>query len=158
MSSQPEDPPRTDFIGFLTDITFSVDGCCVLFAANAARAIEEEGGRKYIFERNIAGNFAAFVASVAMLYVEADYFGPVNLGVAVTNLDGGAGIAQTEHMTGPSVLMWRDVATFNAPTFRRVCRLGAASELQDTEVLATRLLRRLFAATSGREHYTPFSS
>jgi hypothetical protein len=134
MSSQPEDPPRSDFIGSLTDITFDVDGRCVLFAANATRAINEEGGRKYVFERNIAGNFAAFVASVATLFAEANYFGPVDLGVAVTNLDGAASSAQTESMTGPALM--RRVATFNASTFRRVRRLGAASELQDAEGVA----------------------
>jgi Fe2+ transport system protein FeoA len=41
-------------------------------------------GRKYIVERTIAGNLAALLTSMGILLGEAAYFGPVDVGVAVT--------------------------------------------------------------------------
>jgi hypothetical protein len=163
MSSQPEDPPRDDFIKFLSDITFNIDGRSVLFAGNAARRVSDRigqpdsEGRKYLFERTIAGNLAAFFASVATLLAEANHFGAVDLGVAVTNLDGAVSVGRHEHLTNP-MIPWSYVPTFNAPTYTRTRRLGAAPELQDAEGAALALLRRLFGATTGRDDYTPFKT
>lgn len=160
LSSQPEDPPRADFIEFLSDITFNIDGRAVLFAARAVEHLQENPndlkGRKYVFERTIAGNLAAFFGSMAALFAVANYFGPVDVGVAVTNLDGAVSVGRHENAQGP--VMRSRLPTYNAATFTRLRRLGAASELQDAEALALALLGRLFAATTGRDGYNPFVS
>jgi hypothetical protein len=158
LSSQQEDPPRADFIEFLSDITFNIDGRAVLFAARAVERIQENAndvsGRKYVFERTIAGNLAALFASMDGLLSEANYFGSVDLGVAVTNLDGAVSVGRHENSQG--LVMRSQQPTYNAATFTRVRRLGAASELQDAEALTLALLGRLFAATTGRDDYDPF--
>lgn len=161
MASQPEDPPRSDFIEFLSDITFNIDGRCVLFAAGAARRVSEQmgqpdsEGRKYLFERTIAGNLAAFLAAVAVLYEQVGYFGAVDVGVAVTNLEGAVSVGRHEHMTSGFV-MWNHVPKYNAQTYTRTHRLSAATELKDPQGVALMLTSRLFAATTGRDDYTPF--
>ncbi len=164
MSSQPEDPPRPDFIEFLSDITFNIDGRAVLFAANAARRVADRmnqpdtEGRKYIFERTIAGNLAAFLRAFGTLLADAGYYGPVNVGVAITRLEGGVSVGRHEHLRGPGgLVMWSQVPKFNAQTYTRTRQLSAASELQDARSVALGTLERLFAATTGREDYTPFA-
>jgi len=106
MSSQPEDPPHEEFVVYLSDITFNIDGRSVLFAGNAAGRIHESAsdtnGRKYLFERTIAGNLTAFLAAIGALLAQANYLGPVDLGVAATNLDGAVSVGRHEHMTSGS--------------------------------------------------------
>lgn len=159
MSSQPEDPPHEDFIVYLSDITFNIDGQSVLFAGNATRRIHESAsdmnGRKYLFERTIAGNLAAFVAAIGALLAQANYYGPVDLGVAATNLEGAVSVGRQE-LTG-GLVMRSHVPTFNASTYTSTRRLSAASELFKAEETALTLLDRLFAATTGRDDYNPFA-
>jgi hypothetical protein len=160
MSSQPEDPPREDFISYLSDVTFNIDGRSVLFAGSAARRIHENAndteGRKYLFERNIAGNLAAFLASIGSLFAAASYFGSVDLGVAATNLDGAVGVGRHENVRSGFVI-WSHVPKFNAATYTRTRRLSTATELQDTEGITVALLRRLFDATTGLDGFSPFA-
>jgi len=160
VSSQPEDPPRPDFIAFLSDITFSMDGRAVLFASSAVRRVTDRTGQrdsdgaKYIFERNIAGNLAAFIGATAVLFEQAGYFGAVDLGVAVTNLHGAMSVGRYEHVRSPMVIRSHEPA-YNSSTYTRTCRLSAARELAKPENVALALLGRLFIATTGRD-YDPF--
>jgi hypothetical protein len=160
MSSQPESPLPAEYITYMADVTFNIDGRSVLFAGNAAQRIHENAndtmGRKYVFERHIAGNVASLFAAAGTLYEIANYFGPVDVGVAVTNLEGAVGVGRYENVSG--IVLWSQAPTFNAATFTRVKRLGAASELHDAEGVALSLLGRLFAATTGRDDYTPFTA
>ena len=67
-------------------------------------------------------------------------------------------IAQSvgRHENTSGIVMWSHVPKYNAPTYTRTRRLSAASELQDPKDVAIALVGRLFAATAGRDNYTPF--
>ena len=156
MSSDYEDPPRAELVSVLADVTFNIDGCAVMFTGNAARRIDEDD-RKYLFERTIAGSLAAFFAAVGVLFEQAGYFGAVDLGVQVTNIDGAVSVGRNEHVTD-GFIIWQHVPKYNAQMYAQTRRLSAAAELSDAQGVALALVSRLFAATTGRDDYTPFES
>jgi hypothetical protein len=154
------DPPPPNLVVYAVEARFNIDGRATLYSGNAAQRFRQnvnDTGRKMITERVIAGNFAAFLAAVGALYEEAGYHGAVDVGVAVTNLDGGYSVGRYEDQQGPGFIMWDHVPTYSGATFTRTRRLAAASELGAPQAVAMSLLGRLLAASTGRANYTPFS-
>jgi hypothetical protein len=159
MSSQPEDPPNVELVEYLSDITVNIDGRAVLFAGNAAQRIHEtvqgtDEGRKVIFERTIGGNTAALFAATRELFAAASHFGPVAVGVAATNLSGGASVGWAEGRNGPFISHQQPL--FTASNYTRTARLSAATELDNPTALAQRMLGRLFTACTEIDGYSPF--
>jgi hypothetical protein len=153
------DPPPANLVVYAAEAHFNIDGRAVLFSGNAAQRIEHNAndvGRKMIFERVIAGNLAAFLAGVGALYEAAGYHGPVDVGVAVTNLDGGYSVGRTENQQGPGFIMWDRIPTYSGGVFTRTRRLAAALELREPQTVTMSLLGRFLAASTGRADYTPF--
>ena len=153
------DPPPANLVKYAAEARFNIDGRAVLFSGNAAQRIREgetDPGRKMIFERVVGGNFAAFLAAAGALYAAADYFGAVDIGVALTNIAGGYSVGRTENQEGPVFIDWNRAPRYRGETFTRARRLTAASELSEPQVLAMSLLGRFFATSTGRPDYTPF--
>jgi hypothetical protein len=162
MSSEDEEPPRDDAGNYLTAATVNIDGRAVLYSPGSSQVMVESpqdtDPLKYIFEPNIAGSVVAFLAAVGELYAAASYHGAVDLGVAVVGLQDGVGVAQFARFNMPRLLARRHAIAYNAPTFTRVHRLSAASELADAQAVTVKLVGRLLQATSLREDYSPFTS
>lgn len=154
------DPPPPELVAYVAECRLNIDGRTMLFSGNAAQRLEQHAndvGRKMISERVIAGNLAAFLAAVGSFYEAAGYHGAVDMGVAVTNLDGGYSLGRIENQSGPAFPLWDRVPTYTGSTFTRVRRLATASELAEPQVLAMSLLGRLLATTTKLPEYTQFS-
>ena len=160
MSSEHEDPPCEEAGNYMTAATVNIDGRAVLYSPGSSQVIAENAHDtnplKYILELNIAGSVVAFVAAVGELYAAASYYGAVDLGVTIVGLQGGVGMAQFARSNMPPILARRHAIAYNAPTFTRVHRLSAASELADAQAVTVKLVGRLLQATSLREDYSPF--
>jgi hypothetical protein len=93
----------------------------------------------------LAGNLASFFAAMGALYDAAGYVGHVDVGAAVTDIEGAA--PHGLHCSGDN--------TFSGPPPRRTSRVSAA-ELRDNPTGVTlSLIGRLLHATRGSS-YTPF--
>jgi hypothetical protein len=152
------DPPPANLVVYAAEARFNIDGRAALFSGNAAQRIQQnanDAGRKMILERVIAGNVAAFLAAIGALYEAAGYHGPVDVGVAVTNLDGGYSVGRTENQQA-DIVFWDHVPSYSGANFTRTRRVAAASELGEPQAVAMSLLGRLLVATTGRPDYTPF--
>lgn len=151
-------PDQAKSARYVVDVAVSIDGGGRLFDGGAAEKVDlrtgpSPDGRLVIFEQNIASSFARFLRVMRSLYLPAGYHGHVDLGVSVTNIEGGysAASAWDKHY-----VMWDHLPTFNAPTYARTERVAAA-ELDDPATIARRMLRHLFEATTRREDFDPFA-
>jgi hypothetical protein len=107
--------------------------------------------RLIIFEASIAGNFAAFLALMGSLYRAAHYHGQVDIGLAVTGIEGGYSSSSLRGGWG-----FVDAEGYAAPTYPRTARIAAA-ELDQPMTVANRLLQPLFKATTQREDFDVFA-
>lgn len=138
----------------VTDMSFNDDGRCVLFAGTAvarrARSADDEAGQKFISEMRIAANTAAFLAAVAELLGQARYWGAIDVGLLLSNLQGGVGVAQ--YGSGRFVL---ESVAYAAQNYPRTTRLASLHELECPQRVAYDLLHPLFAATANRDDFQP---
>jgi len=102
-------------------------------------------GSRVLFETILAGNLASFFAAMGALYEAAGYVGHVDVGMAVTGIEGALpyGIHQ-----------WGDNA-FSGPPPQRTARVTAAELRDDPKGITLLLIRRFLDATRGTS-YTPF--
>jgi hypothetical protein len=87
-----------------------------------------------IFEYVIAGNLGRFLAAVGAFYERAGFFGTVDLGVAVTGIQGG--VSMTDIQTG----FPRD-RRYPQERFASTTRVLAGELVRDPSAVATDLLR-----------------
>lgn len=147
LSTVNERDPDPSLARSVMNLTANIDGRGLLFCGRAAElwtGASEDQARLIVFESIIAGNLAGFLAFMGALYHAAGYHGHVDLGVAVVGLEGGhsATIPQHAFYDNP----------YNAPTYPRTERVAAA-ELDEPKVIARRVLRHLFEATTGRDNF-----
>ncbi len=150
LSTVNERDPEPSLAPYVVNLTANIDGRGHLFCGRAAErgdgltGASKEEARLIIFESIIAGNLAGFLAFIGGLYHAAGYHGHVDLGVAVVGLRGGhsATIPQHAFYDNP----------YNAPAYPRTERVAAA-ELDQPKLIARRMLRHLFEATTGRDQF-----
>lgn len=102
-----------------------------------------------IIEVVIAGNLEAFFAVMAMIYEAAGYYGHVDVGVAITGLQGAGSERRNRGFGG-------DHFAYSMPRFSRTDRLPLA-ELGAPAEVAHGLLRNFYEATTGITGYNPFT-
>lgn len=102
-------------------------------------------GVKVLFEVVLAGNLASFFAAMGALYDAADYVGQVDVGAAVTGIEGAA----------PWGLHHWGENKFSGPPPRRTARVSAAELADNPKGIALALIRVLLDATRG-DSSTPF--
>lgn len=115
-------------------------------AGERHRRHPDDAGMLHIFDKLIAEALAGLFAVMHRLYTDARYLGPVDVGVAVTNMHGGYSTALVPRFPEPP--------PYRAQDFRRTTRIAAA-ELADSRTLACDLLRDLFSALSHPDTYNP---
>lgn len=129
----------------LVDLNLNLDGSGQLFCGRATdRRLGSE--QPMLIEVVIAGNVEAFFRVMGALYAAADYHGVVDVGVAVTGIEGACS-ARRNRMCNPGPV-------YPVGTVARTDRVGA-SELGDAAAISYRLLRHLFEASSGIDGYNP---
>ena len=128
------------------DFEIGLDGSGHLFCGRAA---EDYDGRLLIFEDIVAGLTARFLTLLGGLYVAGSYFGPVDVGLAVTGLRGGISSALNRHI-------WIRPTPFDKDQYRRTERFSAATIVNDPRGAARKLVLPLARAIT-RESYDPFS-
>jgi hypothetical protein len=154
LSSLNDSQRQQDRSLLAVELTLQIDGRGHLFAGRAAQL--EQGNptgaqnKRIIYETIIAGNFAAFLATLGTLYRLAGYHGQLDIGAAITGL-----------RDGQSIIRMRDSSYFytdryKADTFRRTERI-AASRLTDAKGVTRGLFRRLFNMTSAQQDFDPFA-
>lgn len=134
---------------YALEASLRIDGSARLFSARAT--FEDRSTsivRNVAMEFIIAGNFASFLALIGKLYTLADYRGHVDIGAAVSGLNGAVSITTPAHEIRR--------ASYNAADFRRTQRV-AVSELRDPRAMATRLFRPLFELTTGDPSFDAFT-
>jgi hypothetical protein len=93
----------------------------------------------------IAGNLAAFLPSIGLLYDEASYFGQVDVGIRIADLTDGVSFMALNRLQ-PQV--------YREPEYRRQSRVSANALREPRQVVGD-LLRHLFEATTGDPAYNP---
>jgi hypothetical protein len=97
-----------------------------------------ESGQLCVFETAIRGNLTRFLAMMGELYARTGYGGPVDVGVAVTGLDGAA---SHEAMISSG---W--VHPYHAADYRRTAHVAADQLACDRAAVIDQLVRRLLRA------------
>lgn len=157
LSSQYEPSPEQQRARSVVDVAVNVDGRGHLFCGRAAERRSpnvgpDPEGQLAIFEVIIAGNFAAFLGVMGALYRAAGYHGHVDLGLAVTGIQGGYSLAR---VAGQQIVFLDHLPAFTAASYPRTERVASA-ELDQPEEVARRMLRHLFDATTEQEGFDPF--
>jgi hypothetical protein len=116
------------------------DGVGYLFMGRAAELWQEH---LVLFESVIACNLAEFLAAMGGIYDRAGYFGYVDVGVAVLNIEGAH-----SSLLGEEGLTFNPI-TYKAADHRRTERVGASELHGAPQEVARRLLSRLFEAMAG---------
>lgn len=120
---------------YTAKIDLDFDGAGHFFCGRVADTNEQE--IKVLFETILAGNLASFFAAMGALYEAAGYVGSVDVGMAVTGIEGA--IPWGLHI-------WGD-GGFTGPPPRRTLRVSAAELRDDPKGIALALASRLFDAT-----------
>jgi hypothetical protein len=136
-----QDP--TDFV----DFDFNFDGRGQVYFG---RATDYRGeGERVVFEVGIAGTLESFFSLMSALYERADYFGQVDVGVAVTGLQGAISLAAGSSLLGHP-------EPYAADRVVRTTQLPAL-KLSDSRALVIQLLGRLFESSTGWDGWTPYA-
>ncbi len=148
-ASQGRGTERDEFKdpGDVLDVEVRLNGGGHLFCGRAAETLSD--GRFVIFENIVAGLTMRFITLLGGLYTAGNYLGPVDVGLAVTELEGSVS----------SVLRQRigvHGSAFDQDQYRRTERFSAATLMNDPRSAARKLVLPLARATT-RESYDPFS-
>ncbi len=135
-----QDPAR------VLDLEIGLDGSGHLFCGRAAASYK---GRLLIFENLVAGLASRFLTVMGGLYAAGGYFGPVDVGLAVTGLRGGISYVLSGRLGV-------DPSPYDKDQYRRTERLLATELMNDPRSAARKLVLPLTRAIS-REGYDPFS-
>lgn len=128
---------------FLLDVDFSIGGAMYLFCGRASDT-RLAGGPPKLIEALIGGNVDAFLRLAGDLATTAGYFGPVDVGVAVTGMRGAHSLIAERRM---------DSRAYPTDRYQRTTRLAAGELAEAPERAAHALLRSLFEATTGEADY-----
>jgi hypothetical protein len=150
-SSYETDYSRPEKARSTVEARFNIDGRGRFFYGRAADERLGEPEQLLILEGGTAGGYASFLSMVACLYRLGDYYGQVDIGLAVTGLRGGITSSQSHGWSFGFI----ESDSYEADSFSRTERV-ASSELLDSESVVRRMLRHLFEATTGRPDYDPF--
>jgi hypothetical protein len=122
-----------------------MSGNAYLFYGDAAERIDRNGSSMFVlFERAVALTLAQFMGLVGGLYAAAGFYGPVDVGMAVTGIGG----ATSAHSLGDLRLPGSPYGEHSAMRTRRC----DARDLQsDPQGIARLLTSRLFSASAGYE-------
>jgi hypothetical protein len=129
------------------DFEIRLDGGGRLFCGRAA---QEHNGRLLIFEHTVAGLTSRFLAVLGGLYTEGGYFGPADVGLAVTGLRGGISNVVSQWIAGKPQPNDKD-------QYRHTERFSATVLSNDPRGAAKKLVLPLIQAIT-RERYDPFSA
>jgi hypothetical protein len=136
----------------LSEIRFNIDGRGLLFCGRAAdKRINSDVPE--IVDVVIAGSIEAFFAVMGMFYETAGYHGQVDVGVAITGLEGTTAVQSrvAGHYRFP------DAVSYGAPTFTRTAGVAAA-QLRRPDEVTHALMRHLFEAVSGIDGFNIFEA
>jgi hypothetical protein len=131
----------------LAEVGINLDGRGQLFCGRATdvRLAQSE---PMIIEAVIAGNAETFFAIMGAIYEAAGYHGHVDVGLAITGVEGANSYVRSQN--------WQlSPLRYSADRFTRVAGISAA-ELQDAPALAHRMLRHFYVASTGYLNYNPF--
>lgn len=147
-SERYDDLAANEVITSSVFLSINIDGRGALFCG---RATDTTIGSDtpLIIEVLIAGNLEAFFASMAAIYEAAGYHGHLDVGVAITGIQG-ARSERRERAFGGGYF------AYSAPRFSRTDRI-AAGELAAPADVAHKLLRHFYEATTGIDSYNPFT-
>jgi hypothetical protein len=140
VSTQPE---KDQAPGYTARLDLDFDGMGHFFCGRVADTTDT--GQFVFFDAILAGNLASFFAAMGAFYDAADYVGHVDVGVAVTGIEGAVAFG-LHH--------WGDQA-FSGPIPGRTTRLSAAELREDAKAVTLSLIRRLLEAVRGQS-YNPF--
>lgn len=118
---------------------FNLDGSAYFFSGRAAEA-HNEGQPKTFFSSIIAGSTTKFLAVLGELYGRANYLGMVDVGLAVTGLEG----CVPDLQRNP----FRTLPKFTGRSYRKTARSNAMLLKEDPKSVAARLLMPLVDAIS----------
>ena len=135
-----KDPSR------VLDLLLGLDGSGRLFCGRAAAKYND---RLLIFEPLIAGLTTRFLAVMGGLYDAGGYWGPVDVGVAVTGLRDGVSYVLRDNP-------WIDRAPYDKDRYHRTTRVPASQLVGDCRGVARSLTLPLLR-TITRDSYDPFS-
>jgi hypothetical protein len=124
-----------------------MDGRADLFQAEAAAVEHRHPGAQPLFvlyERGIALTLAQFMALAGALYKAGGLYGAVDVGMAVTGIEG----AVSAHSLGDRFLAG---TPYGEDCARRTERCDARDLQEDPQSVSRRLLARLFSASLGRD-------
>jgi len=135
-------------------VNVNIDGHGSLFCGRAADMAEpnympNDGPEPILMEVVVAGNLAAFLALMGEYYDSASYVGMVDVGAAVTGIQG----ARSLHRWNGGGF---DRGQYDAPTFSRTARVPATRLRNESEVVTMVLIRDLMDASAG-DGYNPFA-
>jgi hypothetical protein len=133
----------------ILDVEVDHNGTGRLFAGRAAQRVSDSF---LVLEPYIAEVATRFLALLGTVYDLGHFFGPVDLGVAVTGLVGTSSFYAHGKLVPPSHYPLIDV-----PEYRRATRTMAATLHEDAKNAASRLLLPLIEATT-QGHHNPFST
>jgi len=139
---QEDDDPK--YIQYTAKLELDFDGTGHFFCGRVVDTIDQSGLR-VLFETILAGNLASFFAAMGALYEAADYTGSVDVGVALTGIEGAAPFGLHQ---------WGD-NKFSGPVPRRTLRVSAAELRDNPKGITLSLIRRLLDVTRGTA-WTPF--
>ena len=104
-----------------------------------------DSDKRIMFDTMLAGNLASFFAAMGAFYEEAGYVGHVDVGMALTNLEGS--MPYGLHHWGDN--------RYSGPPPQKTARVTVAELRDDPKGVAMTLIRRFLDATRGTS-YTPF--
>jgi hypothetical protein len=122
------------------------DGSSYLFSGRAAQVM---GQGFFVIEELVAGLTVRFVHLMGAIYARARYLGPVDLGVAVTNLRGAVSVMAQHNVVG------YDFPPFDQPEYRRTARFSAEELALNPQLVAKQLVMPLIQATT-QDRKDPF--
>jgi Schlafen, AlbA_2 len=139
-SFEQDNEPRS-----AAQIDLDFDGTGHFFCGRIADTMEPQG-TKVLFETILAGNLASFFAAMGAFYEAAGYVGQVDVGVAVTGIEGA--LPWGLHM-------WGD-GGFSGPTPHRTARVSAAQLRDAPRSVTLSLIQRLLDVTR-ETGWSPFA-
>jgi hypothetical protein len=139
-SAQTDERSRT-----LVTAEMARDGAMHLFCGRAA---ERSQSAFFLFDGIIAGDLTAFLSVAGTLYDAARYSGSVDVGVALTGIEGA-----TSH---PLYFQYAGEAEFARPEYRETTRVLAGALARDPTAVARQLLDPFFRVVL-RGRFDPFT-
>jgi hypothetical protein len=145
-------PEQRDSAGVtgIVDLNINIDGRGQLFCGRATDVWSRTPDQPVIVELVIAGNLEAFFAVMGDVYRAAGYHGHVDIGVAMTGLAGAGSATRAENLLLGNF-------SYSADSFSRTDRV-AASQLLAPDLVAHRMLRHFYEATTGIQGFNPFTA